>query len=196
MDSSGQNILKDVNHIGKSIAPLDPSHVPATANSERLLEEGKGILSKEKAKAHDMHFPSTQNAKRLCRPQVSGEFCQNSVVQKIVETDHSGQSGLSFVPSHFEEIDDVSTESDESLEENYKKDGVDDTRNLIHMVKGHEKAVSSSHDHDVDFLAMKENIVDGCGNLTQELLDSIGLGEPCSCSFCLKGESYDNLKLT
>ena len=64
------------------------------------------------------------------------------------------------------------------------------TGNLSHMVNG--LPLSSSHDHNVDFLALKENMVDGCGKLTQELLDSKGLGKPCSCSFCLKGESCND----
>ena len=187
--------MGDVTHSGKMAILEGSSQVSVKncidSNSERLPDEGKRSLSKGKAKVHDMLLPSLPNAKWLLQPLISGEFCQDNAGDKNKDTDHSGLSSFSFglLPGHCNESEDISTESDEA-EDNYKRDSADVMGNLNQMVNG--LPLSSSHDHNVDFLALKENMVDGCGKLTQELLDSIGLGKPCSCSFCLKGESCND----
>lgn len=194
MDSSGRDILGDITHGGTMTVlegfSRESSKECVDSNSERLLDEGKGSLSKGKAKIHDMVPPSPPNAKRLFRPPISGEFCADNAVQKtmVLGADQSGQSGLSsgLIPGQFNESEDISTESDEAIEKNYIRGSGDVTNNIIHMVKGQDVHSSTLHHHDADFLPWKENMVDGGGNLTQELLDSIGLGKPCSCSFCLK----------
>lgn len=171
----------------------DSSKECVDSNSERLLDEGKGSLSKGKAKVHDMVPPSPPTAKRLYRSPTSGELCADNAVQKtmVLGADHSGQSVLTsgLIPGQCNESEDISTESDEAIEKNNKQGSGDVTNNLVHMVKGQD-VHSSVHHHDADFLAGKENMVGG-GNPTQELLDNIGRGKPCSCSFCLKGEYYD-----
>ncbi|ONK74012.1 uncharacterized protein A4U43_C03F1890 [Asparagus officinalis] len=188
MDSSDKGILGDVPCSGNTTALEGFGHESGCINSssDRLLDESKGSLSKGKSKVLDTFPPYPPNSKQKFCPQISDEIHEDNAVNKTMENYHSGIKALfsASIPSQSKESDDVSTESDETLEENYKRDSA--TKNLIHMVKGHDAPISSSHHLNADHSASKENMVDAGGNLTQELSDNIGLAKPCSCSFCLK----------